>query len=75
MQKLEGSNPSAASEKATFAGLFRGRSRLVRLRRDGPKPDPRLAGRTFGSKKVRGILDRSNSTSGDGDAEGHEFDR
>jgi hypothetical protein len=42
MQKVEGSNPFSRYWKGLhLQGLFRARSRLVRLLHSGPKPDPR----------------------------------
>jgi hypothetical protein len=62
MQKVEGSNPFSRLQKGPrFAGLFRSASRLVRLRRAGPKPDPGLtrATRPIRRRLFAGKSDRS----------------
>ena len=64
-------------KRPAFAGLFRVRSRLVRLRRAGLKPDPRPLDQTSRSKKVtvlQVVLERSKLlTCCGGDARGREI--
>jgi len=83
MQKVEGSNPFSRSpgrqegRKAAFAGLFRVCSRLVRLLRAGPKPDPREIDayvRLEECGRLQGIWLVELLTPCEDDAEGHEFD-
>jgi hypothetical protein len=64
-------------KRPAFAGLFRGRSRLVRLRPAGPKPDPRQRRRGFGSKNMAVCREFWIVRTVDllrGYAEGHGFD-
>jgi hypothetical protein len=66
------------SKRPTFAGLFCSDSRLVRLRRAGPKPDPGL---TRGTRPIRSaclqgnLIDRTADLLRGADAERHGFDR
>ena len=77
MQKVEGSNPFSRFKKACICRSFSWGSRLVRLLRAGPKPDPRQSRGTFDSKN--GTVCREFWIGRTVDllrrhAEGHEFD-
>jgi hypothetical protein len=52
MQKVEGSNPFSRSREGLHLRSSCVRSRLVRLRRAGPKPDPWPTDRTFDSNET-----------------------